>query len=167
MCCHAESGKPSSPEHTAGKWGDLNCDLPPQTMDHLLNFIKNDIQPDFALWAGDSVSHDFADIGEKETEQNLIRATQHVHKVLGDIPWYLAAGNHDAYPMDFLHGDTDTPNKVQNAWQNSTSSFQSYMQSETWKIRILLNRSEHHWTKERQTDIDQHKLLLLCKLGNS
>ena len=27
LCCRADSGLPDKPEHTAGKWGDLNCDL--------------------------------------------------------------------------------------------------------------------------------------------
>jgi len=32
VCCRSDSGLPTSPEQTAGKWGDLLCDPPQRTV---------------------------------------------------------------------------------------------------------------------------------------
>ena len=61
LCCTEAAGEPQNSDQVAGKWGDVKCDLPSRTMDNMIGFIKDTIQPEFALWAGDSVSHDFAD----------------------------------------------------------------------------------------------------------
>jgi len=57
-CCRADSGPPRHPSEAAGKWGDYLCDIPERTMDSMFDFIYKDVKPDFALWGGDSVTHD-------------------------------------------------------------------------------------------------------------
>ena len=36
ICCRSDSGYSQLPENTAGKWGDYDCDLPPDTLDSML-----------------------------------------------------------------------------------------------------------------------------------
>lgn len=55
-CC--QTGEPQSENDTAGKWGDYNCDLPNDTFQSMIKYVKEEIDPDFILWGGDSASHD-------------------------------------------------------------------------------------------------------------
>jgi len=65
LCCRKDSGAPKSPEETAGKWGDYQCDLAPNTMMNMFDFFKDVIKPDLALWGGDSISHNIESITYK------------------------------------------------------------------------------------------------------
>ena len=44
-CCREDSGTPKDASQKAGRWGDFKCDLPPATMQSMLNYIKSEIQP--------------------------------------------------------------------------------------------------------------------------
>jgi sphingomyelin phosphodiesterase len=57
LCCRSDSGIAPSEERSAGKWGDYSCDLNVNTLNSLLSHIKDEIKPDFVLWAGDSIPH--------------------------------------------------------------------------------------------------------------
>lgn len=52
-----DSGKAPYKERKAGKWGDYKCDLSPRVFKSLLSHLKNDINPDYLVWAGDSIPH--------------------------------------------------------------------------------------------------------------
>ena len=57
LCCRSDSEIAPSEEWIAGNWGDYSSDLNVNTLNRFLSHIKDDIKPDFVLWAGDSISH--------------------------------------------------------------------------------------------------------------
>jgi len=57
LCCRSDSGIAKEDAKRAGKWGDYNCDIPSWTLDNMLSYIKDEIQPDVVFWNGDSVPH--------------------------------------------------------------------------------------------------------------
>ena len=57
ICCRSDSGPPRIPSQAAGYWGDYYCDMPAHTIEHMLDFIRTEIKPDFAFWTGDTIAH--------------------------------------------------------------------------------------------------------------
>lgn len=57
LCCRPENGFISDPELQAKYWGDYKCDLPHNTLVHMLNFVKTEIKPDMFIWTGDNSAH--------------------------------------------------------------------------------------------------------------
>ena len=57
ICCRQESGLPDDPKDAAGPWGDYLCDVPERTALNMLDFIREQIQPDAVIWTGDSIPH--------------------------------------------------------------------------------------------------------------
>lgn len=58
FCCRAESGMPTDPAKQAGPWGEYNCDLPVQTLQNMLEHIRDVVKPDLFFWTGDNSPHD-------------------------------------------------------------------------------------------------------------
>ena len=75
VCCRSDSGLPTSPEHTAEKWGNLECDPPAITVKHLLDHISNDIKPSAIFWGGDSVPHNVDSLNEKSNIEIMRNTT--------------------------------------------------------------------------------------------
>lgn len=44
LCCREENGMPTDPSKQAGPWGAYKCDLPLQTYQNMLNYIKESHQ---------------------------------------------------------------------------------------------------------------------------
>ena len=72
LCCRSDSGNAKDASTFSGKWGDYNCDIPAITLENMLSFIKNEIQPDAVLWGGDSVPHNLDTLSLK-TNVDIIK----------------------------------------------------------------------------------------------
>lgn len=71
LCCRSDSGQALTADDAAGQWGDYMCDIPTQTVENMFDFIRNEIKPDAAMWAGDSISHNLDTITfEKKQKWN-------------------------------------------------------------------------------------------------
>ena len=57
ICCRAENGFPDEADKKAGAWGSYHCDLPQQTFESMLAYIRDTIKPDMVVWTGDTVPH--------------------------------------------------------------------------------------------------------------
>ena len=90
MCSRFNTG------NIAGKWGDYNCDLPPWTYEHMLNFIAKELpEINYAIFTGDMPPHDVwaetrnTSISTDEFEMGMFR------KILPSIKLFPAVGNHE------------------------------------------------------------------------
>ena len=84
----------------AGKWGDEKCDLPERTMISLLEYVNKVIQPDAALWGGDSIPHTLDNLDLATTVQIMKNVSAEVKQRIPDTHIYPTLGNHDTYPQD-------------------------------------------------------------------
>ena len=97
-CCRKDSGRGLTPETSAGKWGDYQCDIPEYTARNMLRFIREHIKPDAALWPGDSIGHHLDSLSLELNVKEMIKVSQIVKEEIRDIPMWAAVGNHDTYP---------------------------------------------------------------------
>ena len=77
LCCREEAGWPTEEgDIAAGAWGMPNdCDIPVQTYQSMLNYIVNDIKPDFIIWTGDNSAHDIWKNTSDEVVEYTIKVT--------------------------------------------------------------------------------------------
>lgn len=102
LCCRAVNGFPEDPSRQAGVWGDYMCDIPQRTFDSMMDFIKDEVQPDVFFWTGDNSPHNpwedddayvaFANINTTKLIQEHFRGT--------NIPVFAIHGNHDTWPIN-------------------------------------------------------------------
>ena len=100
ICCRSTSGLPSTPEKAAGKWGDYNCDIPPRTLENLLDHIANEVKPDAIFWGGDSVPHNLNSQSVESNVEVMKNTTKLTVDHLKGYNIFPAMGNHDTYPQD-------------------------------------------------------------------
>ena len=100
LCCRESSGWPYKEEHkAAGPWGAHYCDLPVPTYQSMLDYMVEEIDPDFVLWTGDNSAHD---IWENTSEQEIaytIKVSDMLRETTKDreIQVYPSIGNHDVW----------------------------------------------------------------------
>lgn len=78
LCCRQENGFTSDPNLQAGQWGSYKCDLPHNTLVHMLNFVKNEIKPDMFIWTGDNSAHTVW----KNTNEEVIEYTVNITETI-------------------------------------------------------------------------------------
>jgi len=100
VCCRSTSGLPSTSDKAAGKWGDIQCDIPPRTLQNLLDHLSNDVKPYAVLWGGDSISHNLESVSEESNIEVMKNTTQMVAEGLKGYNIFPTIGNHDTYPQD-------------------------------------------------------------------
>lgn len=62
MCCREENGEPEDPKDAAGYWGSRGkCDVPFQTMEKAVEYIRDQLDADMIIWTGDNVPHEIWD----------------------------------------------------------------------------------------------------------
>ena len=114
---------PTKPEEAAGFWGDYVCDIPPQTMNSMFDFIRDELKPDAAFWLGDSIAHHLDSLTEEDNINSMVKVSRQVQKAFKDIPLWAAIGNHDTYPQDLFEGKVPRQNKAINEWIKSWKEF--------------------------------------------
>lgn len=102
LCCRAENGFPSDPKRQAEYWGSYLCDIPPQVMDSMLQFVKNEIKPDMLLWTGDNSPHDVWENGNDDVLQSTLNITYMIQNAFANtnISVFSVEGNHDTWPVN-------------------------------------------------------------------
>lgn len=98
LCCRSDSGPAPSAERSAGKWGDYKCDLNTRTLESMLWYISDEIQPDVVLWSGDSIPHNVDSLTFDSNVEIMKNITKDVKQGLKGHRIYPAIGNHDTYP---------------------------------------------------------------------
>ena len=70
LCCREEFGYPNGDQRAAGEWGTVAaCDMPPKTIQNVLEHIRDDISPDLLFWTGDNNAHNvWENTGDEITE---------------------------------------------------------------------------------------------------
>jgi sphingomyelin phosphodiesterase len=58
LCCRKENGFPADKKLQAGPWGGYWCDLPEQTLQSMLEHVRDVVKPDIMFWTGDNSPHD-------------------------------------------------------------------------------------------------------------
>ena len=81
LCCRPESGFPTEPEKQAKYWGSFKCDVPPYTVQNMLEFIKEEIKPDVIFWTGDNSPHNIWNNSYEE----IIDSTINITKMFKDV----------------------------------------------------------------------------------
>jgi len=71
----------------------------------MLDYIVTEIKPDAVMWTGDTTPHVIKHNSAEEVLENLVKSTNLVSNALGDIPLYIAIGNHDTYPFNIMKGN--------------------------------------------------------------
>jgi len=95
-CCNKESGEAAEEGDAAGEWGDLKCYLPPKTLKSMLDFIHDDIKPDFAFWSGNVLAHSH---DEAVRSERLNQVMDTVSNTLGpDVKLYFSLGSEPNSP---------------------------------------------------------------------
>ena len=113
LCCREENGPPKEAKFAAGRWGYQGfCDLPRITVYNFLEFINEEIRPDFILWTGDAPSHSVWDSTDHEATDIVLFFTLLMKdKFNFTIPIYPAIGNHEFYPSDLFDPFNQTKNE--------------------------------------------------------
>lgn len=123
VCCRSSSGLPATPDNAAGKWGDYNCDIPPRTLQSLLDHISHEVKPDAVFWGGDSIPHNLESLHEDSSVAILKNTTQMVADGLKGYSIFAAMGNHDTYPQDQIRVGGEGFEQAIKEWAPSWAQF--------------------------------------------
>lgn len=117
-CCRKDSGEPKDDSQKAGRWGDFKCDLPPATMQNMLDYIKTEIKPQHVFWGGNSVPHNLDRGSEEGNVEIMDKVTTAIFSTLKDIgnkdhqQFYFTIGNHDSFPENSFKASKPGSNTV-------------------------------------------------------
>ncbi|CRK91825.1 CLUMA_CG005448, isoform B [Clunio marinus] len=102
LCCRHSSGRPTTPNAAAGKWGDYRkCDMPKRSLDHMYQHIASthhDI--DYILWTGDLPPHDIWNQTKEENLKILKETVKQMSEMFPGVPIFPALGNHESAPVN-------------------------------------------------------------------
>lgn len=57
LCCREENGFTNDRNKMAKEWGSYKCDMPYKTFLNMLEFVREEINPDLMVWTGDNSPH--------------------------------------------------------------------------------------------------------------
>jgi sphingomyelin phosphodiesterase len=134
LCCRVDSGPPKDSTEVAGKWGDYACDIPPWTLENMLSYVNENIDPDAVLWLGDSIPHNVDSLTIESNIQTMFNVTEYVKTGLADQKVYPTVGNHDTYPQDIISLQRPRANEAFNKW---APDWESYMPNDVEYQRFL------------------------------
>jgi hypothetical protein len=114
-CCRNES-IPLDPPGKANKFGEYVCDSSPLLVQSILGWIKENLEYDYVIYTGDSVSH--YDIRQNwNMNYDVIHTVTEMLQTL-DKPVYSVLGNHDSQFVDQLYGLDPVVTDVGGLWEN-------------------------------------------------
>ena len=78
------------------------CDVPQKLLEHLMDFIVDDVTPDVIFWTGDNSSHNIYNNTEDEVIDYTLTVTDMIKEAIKDtdITVLPLHGNHDTHPVD-------------------------------------------------------------------
>jgi len=108
MCCGNSTGPAPTPDTAAGYWGDYRCDIPVQTIRHMLEHIRaqHSEEIDYIMITGDFPPHD---VWQQSRESNLEASRTFLDLVKETFPdkqVFPSIGNHEPFPCNILPGTT-------------------------------------------------------------
>jgi len=118
MKCCKSSSIPLDPPGKANKFGEYVCDTSPLLFTSMISWIKQNLEFDYVIYTGDSVSH-------YDLDQNWpinFQVIQTVTNLLQTLekPVYSVLGNHDSGFVDQLYGLDPVVTDVARVWENDT-----------------------------------------------
>lgn len=112
LCCRQQDGFPTEPERKASEWGEYKCDMPPQTLQAMLIYIRDVIKPDIIFWTGDNSPHTIWNNNEEEVVAATYNISLMIQTVFSPASSKVVIipinGNHDMFPaneQDFNAGE--------------------------------------------------------------
>lgn len=121
LCCRDVNGYPSDKALQAGPWGGYLCDLPEQTLQNMLEHVRDVVKPDIMFWTGDNSPHDtYANTSDQVTDYTL-KITEMIKNTFKDAPIavYPTQGNHDTWPVNVENFANPNSNNNINAFKDS------------------------------------------------
>lgn len=103
LCCNDLAGPAKNAADAAGYWGSpaSTCDLPQHTWTAAMDFIKETVKPDYAIWLGDNTDHAIwnPDVNRHFSFTKFM--ADYIKKSWGsEIPVFPIFGNHEMMPVD-------------------------------------------------------------------
>jgi sphingomyelin phosphodiesterase len=134
FCCRAENGMATNATDGALYWGTLSdCDIPFRTVEQMIQFVAENLNPDIVLWTGDNISHDVwhqSIATQTVNTYNITMAMQQGWPNYTIIPQF---GNHECFPADqFDVFDnttawlTDRLSGIWSEWFDDPAAFESF-----------------------------------------
>ena len=88
-------------------------------MKSLLSYINDEIQPDVALWGGDSIPHNIDTLVLENSVEIMKNVSAEVIGTIKNARIYPTIGNHDTYPQDIIKMSIPKENVAINQWIDS------------------------------------------------
>ena len=102
LCCHESDGFPTEKSKQAGEWGSYLCDMPPNTLKLMFDYIRDVVKPDIVIWTGDNSPHTVWSNTVEEVLDSTHNVTQMIHEAFKHtkITVIPIMGNHDVWPAN-------------------------------------------------------------------
>jgi hypothetical protein len=115
LCCRAEFGMPGPGQTAAREWGERTCDTVPKTVENMLQFVANEVNPDVIFWTGDNSAHNIWSNTVEEVTDYTGTITNMIKDAIAgkDITVVATHGNHDTWPTD--EEDFNKPSPILNS----------------------------------------------------
>jgi len=125
LCCRPENGYPLDPVDGAGEWGGYSCDIPHKTLKNMLDFVREEIQPDLFFWTGDNSAHDVWMNSNEEVIGYVTNITNTIKQTFEDtnITVLPIQGNHDTWPVNVQNFEIPNANIPINAYKEIWSEW--------------------------------------------
>ena len=98
ICCQKAIKAAVDDSDRAGEWGEYKCDTSLKSLRSMMQFVKEDLNPDVVIWLGDSVPHNFDALSKEEIVKIMREVTSIFEEFFGTRMVYPSIGNHDTYP---------------------------------------------------------------------
>ena len=95
MCCRAYGGYPTNQSEAAREYGEYGCDLPTQTFELMLEYVRDEIKPDVVFWTGDVPPHDMWNYNTEYVQTYQQNLTDYMKEYFSEFSVYPLEGNHD------------------------------------------------------------------------
>lgn len=102
LCCQPDDGFPTEVERQAKEWGSYLCDMPPKTLELMLEYVRDTVKPDIIIWTGDNSPHTIW----RNTPDEVINATGNITQMFRNVfdktkvTIIPINGNHDVWPAN-------------------------------------------------------------------
>ncbi|PAV87727.1 hypothetical protein WR25_03763 [Diploscapter pachys] len=147
VCCRDNSSKPTQ---KAGYWGTAaDCDIPPWTVEHMLQHTSQNHQIDAIILTGDYINHVDWQYSEDEHLVVLRKLQNLIVKYFPSTPTYWSLGNHEGVPVNSF-----APHFVEERFWPTWLYNQLKNMSSPWVEGNVTNRQISNFLYLNQSDPD-------------
>jgi len=139
-CCRGNSTQISnsllrdkSEDRKSGYWATPGsmCDIPPRTFEKFVDFVKDEVKPDYIFWLGDNDDHEVS-INNQTRHETF---TRYISGVLQDqwanFTMFPVLGNHEMNPIESF--DFSNANKERYPLDKVSAEWKSFLNPEAWE----------------------------------